>query len=450
MDAQTSDTAAGPASTALPVTPLIPVAPITPTVIFSRFPLLAPLAFRAYALFWLATVFMYVSDNFRSLAGASIALDLTGRPSGLSTLQTIGTIPNVLIMLFGGLAADRFRPHRVVLASLMVTTTVAAAMASLSFFGLLAYWHLVVFTLVGGLAGGLANGAFFAVLPDLLPGDRLRSANALGSTTESLSRFLIPPLAGLILTAAGLPPTLALGAVTVFAAAAILGSIRVPPRPPANSAHTDPQSTSPSPAGVLARQREGLVASRADGAVWTLIWAGAVLVPGSFGATATGIPPLAKLTLAAGDSGIGILYGGLGAGALCGALAAGTVRAVGRPGLVIVLGALGEGLALAATGFAPTLWLAAATLACAGLFQAVRFVLALTVIQSRTAPAVRGRVTSLAVLFAVVPQIAVFAGAGYVGDVLGARSIMIVGGTLVVLAAALIASQKSIRSLTAN
>ena len=421
--------------------------PVVAPAHLPRFPLFAPLAVPAYALFWVAGVLIYISENFRSIAGASITLDLTCRPSGLANLQALGTTLNVLIMLFGGVAADRFRPHRVLVAAMLIHAAAAAVMGILAFFGSLVYWQLIVVTLVSGMAGGLFNGSFFAVIPDLLPGDRLRTANALISVTENLSRFVIPPLAGLTVAAAGAPPALALSAASAFLAGAALAQIRLAPREPAagDAGAAEQKDT----AGILARLREGLRASRSDGAVWTLIWAGAVLIPGAFCALATGVPPLAKLTLEAGDGGIGILYGGLGAGALAGALAAGVARSVRRPGLFIILGILGEGVAIAATGLAPTLWIAAATLACAGFLQAVRIILASTIIQGRTAPAVRGRVISVAVLFAVAPQIAGFALAGQIGDALGPRSIMLIGGALVVLGAALIASQKSVRSLTA-
>ena len=55
---------------------------------------------------------------------------------------------------------------------------------------------------------------------------------------------------------------------------------------------------------------------------------------------------------------------------------------------------------------------------------------------------------SVAVLFAVVPQIAVFALAGYVGDTLGPRTIFGAGGALVILGGLLIASRRSVRALT--
>src|SRR5688572_10087404 len=122
-------------------------------------PLLAPLAVPAYALFWIASILIYVSANFRDIAGAAITLDLTGRPSGIGILQTLGTITNVIMMLFGGLAADRFRPHRVLVVALLANAAIAATMALLAALDYLQYWQLVLASLIGGVAGGLFNGA---------------------------------------------------------------------------------------------------------------------------------------------------------------------------------------------------------------------------------------------------------------------------------------------------
>jgi MFS family permease len=454
MTTQPPESGALPVDSAVPiVTPSLPVVALIHDLrgsVVARVPLFAPLAIPAYTLFWMASVLIFLSSNFRDIAFASIALDLTGRPSGLSTLQSIGAIVNVLVLLFGGLASDRFRPHRVLLVAMLAHAAVTVPMVALSWSGSLVYWQLTLVVIVGGVAGGLFGGSFFAVMPDLLPADRIRTANALGTMTENLGRFVFPPLAGLTLAAVGVPPALAVGSATALLAAVFLGRIRATAHESTGAG--DPIAGPETPAirtGTWQRLNEGVRAARADGATWTLIWAGGVLVPGSFGAYAVGIPSLAKLTLGAGDAGIGLLYGALGAGALAGALCTGAVRAMQRPGLVIVVCVVAEGLALILTGLAPALWLAAALHAVAGLFQAVRIVLAVTIIQSRTPAEVRGRVISVAVLAAIVPQIAVLALAGYVGDVLGPPVVMAACGALVMVGGLLIAGQRSVRALAA-
>ena len=82
---------------------------------------------------------------------------------------------------------------------------------------------------VFGIAGHGAHAEYLATDAERLwlAPFLIRSANALISTTASLSRFVIPPLA-----AFGAPPAFALGAATAFLAGAVLAQIRVAPREP--------------------------------------------------------------------------------------------------------------------------------------------------------------------------------------------------------------------------
>ena len=410
-------------------------------------PILAPLAVRAYALFWLAILLIWAADNLRSIASASLTLDLTQRPSGLANLQTVGGMANLLVILFAGLAADRSRPHLVVLAAVLIQTVNTAWLSAAGLVGELAYWHLIVFSVVGGVAGGLLNGSLMAVVPDLLQAERVRGANALSSITENLSRFIVPPLAGLAVAAVGAPPALALAAGIGTAAAVLLGLIGAPARSGATA--PIPAGAAPRAATPFARLREGLRAARQDDAVWTLIWGGAIVVGASFVAVLVGLPSIAKLTYAAGDAGIGLLSGALGAGALLGALAAGSVRSVRRPGIAIVVALVVEGAMLVGVGLAPTLWLAAAGLVFVGLAQASRIVLAVTAIQSGSPADSRGLVIAVATFLIVAPQIPAIALAGYLADALGPSSLFVIGGVLVMLGGAIIFSRRSIRALAA-
>jgi MFS family permease len=412
--------------------------------------LLAPLAVPAYALFWLSSLCAWGAGDFRNIAFVSVALDLTGRPSGLANLQTVGAFANVLMVLFGGLASDRFRPHRVVLAAIALQTGITAALALAGLLGQLASWHLIAVSVVSGAAGGLTAGSMFSVVPDLLPAERVRSANALSSITENLSRFTMPPLAGLAVAAAGAPPALAVATAISAAAVVLLGFVRPTPRLAADSiGNSSDLAESAARRSPIALLWDGVRTAQTDGAVWALIWVGAIVVPPSAITNIVGLPSLAKLSLAAGDAGVGFLFGALGAGSLVGAGAAGTLRAVHRPGIAVGAAAVIEGVLLVCVGLAPTLWLAAAAMVLVGFVQASRFVFAVTILQTRTPANVRGRVTALATFTAIAPQVPAIALAGYLGDTIGPGGLIVICGLLVSLGGAVLLSRRALRVLTA-
>ena len=76
-------------------------------------PLLAPLRERSYALLWGGTAVSLAGDQFRTVALAAVALELTGSPAVLGAVLAVQAVPRTLLMLVGGVVPDRFRPREV-------------------------------------------------------------------------------------------------------------------------------------------------------------------------------------------------------------------------------------------------------------------------------------------------------------------------------------------------
>ena len=115
-----------------------------------------------------------------SAVGVSFAvLDVTGSTADLSYVLAAQMIPSVLFMLFGGVAADRFKPQLViVLGNLLIAVGEGA-------FGILTLAHAInVPTMIGlELVTGTGISLFWpastALLPKIVPSEELQAANAL-------------------------------------------------------------------------------------------------------------------------------------------------------------------------------------------------------------------------------------------------------------------------------
>jgi hypothetical protein len=199
---------------------------------------------------------------------------------------------------------------------------------------------------------------------------------------------------------------------------------------------------------VWGELQAGFGALRRDPPTWAIFVVVAAGNLGFVGATLVGIPVLAKLELAAGDPGVGALFGAFGAGALAGAVVVGVVPAVPRPGAVLCLGVTGCGLALAGAAAAPTLWAAAAWLALAGALDGICPVIGWTLVQTRTPAPVRGRAVALVTLGLVGLQPLSLALAGVAGEALGARTLLAAGGAVVGLAGLYGLSRRALREVT--
>jgi len=167
---------------------------------------------------------------------------------------------------------------------------------------------------------------------------------------------------------------------------------------------------------------------------------------GFMGAYQVGIAGLAQITLQAGPKGQGILLGAFGAGNLLGTLSAGTVRNFGRVGRLILLGLLIP-VGFVAAGLSPSLVLCIPPLVIAGALQAFLYVAIVVLIQSRAAPAVRGRVMAMMMMCSMGVYPLSYALAGFAASLWGPRGVLIgLGGVLGLLALVVSYSIKEFRN----
>ena len=405
-----------------------------PTAATPSVGLLAPLGHRDYRWALGGRLFSLTGDFAQSVILAVLVLDITQRPSGWGTLLTLQAVPRVLLMLVGGVAVDHFQARSVMLASNLLQALTLAALLGWSLLGEIELAHLYAYAVVSGVAFAFFLPASQSIVPELLPREQVRGGNALWLMAFHLARFIGPPVVGTLVAVAGHVAALAATVTMFLLGAAALGPI-----------HSGPSTlASGSP---LAQMREGLRAARRDEAVWAIILLATVYNFGNAAATFVGLPTLAKLELGAGDQGVGILYGALGAGALVGALATGLVAGIPRQGVVGAITNFGGGLPLVAAALMPSIWTAVPLLVVAGAFQSAGGVIFLTLVQTRTAPEVRGRVMALLSLslFGLTPL--AYGVGGLLGDVLGPRGILAAGGGAIVLTGLILLCYKAVRDV---
>ncbi|HEU5316133.1 MAG TPA: MFS transporter [Chloroflexota bacterium] len=389
----------------------------------ARLPILAPFGSRSYALLWGGNAVSLAGDQFQVVALAVLALDLTGSTAVLGAVLGAQAIPRALLMLVGGVAADRFRPRTVMLAANLLQAVAVALLAVALGAGALATWQLYAYAIASGTLLAFSVPASQALVPLLVPRERLRSANALNSLNFNLAATVFPPLAGLLVARLGAFPAFALDALSFFIVALALAAIRPQDAPRAAA------SISP-----LRQLRDGIAAARADRVVWIAIWVAAGFSLGFGGASAVGLPALAKLDLHAGTEGVGILYGAAGAGAVAGAIALGSLSHLPRQGLAAGIVLLGLGVALTFVAAAPSIAVAVPFLVLSGLMRAGCANVYITLVQSRAQPATRGRVMALFMLGVNGLAPLSLALGGVIGAAFGPRALIASGGIAITLA----------------
>lgn len=253
-------------------------------------------------------------------------LDLGGSAGDLGIVLTVAILPQLVLLLAGGVIADRLPRHRVMVASNVVSGLAQAAAAVLLLTGRAEIWHLAVCAFVRAVGGSFFFPAQQGLVPQTVPASMLQPANALLRLTQNATNIGGAAVGGAVVAVAGPGWALAFDAATYFAGAAFFLPMRI--TAPLRDVRTS----------FVAELREGWDAFRSR----TWLWIVVIGFGFSNAAQAASLnvlgPAVAKESL--GGAGIwGVILAAQGAGLVLGGLVALRIRPP-RPLLVGVWGAL--------------------------------------------------------------------------------------------------------------
>jgi MFS family permease len=146
----------------------------------------------------------------------------TRSPVLIALMQTATTLPVFVVGPLAGALADIVSRRRLLLATEGLILLAAAALAVLTYAGLMNALLLLLFTCVIGLGAVLGNPAWQAVNTELVPPDELPAAVTLSSVSYNLARAVGPALAGLLVVVAGPAAVFLLDALAYLYVAIVL------------------------------------------------------------------------------------------------------------------------------------------------------------------------------------------------------------------------------------
>jgi MFS family permease len=383
-----------------------------------RFPALASRDFR---LLWLGQGISAIGSMMQGAALNWQIYDLTGSyvALGLTGLFRVG--PIVLLSLIGGTVADAWDRRKVMLTTQTVLALTAATLGLLTWLHQLTVVWIYALTMVSAGATAFDNPSRQSLIPRLLPRHDLPNGLSMMSVSFRTATIVGPAVAGLLIDRGGLGITYLLNALSFLAVIAALLLIS-PPAPEA----VETSGETAKPVVSFQALTEGLRFVMTTPILVTTIWLDFLAT--FFSSANALLPVFAKDILHVGARGYGLLASAEAAGALAAGMVISFSRPIQKQGMAMLWAVMCYGFATVIFGASRWYWLSWLALAAVGASDGVSTILRQTIRQLVTPDHLRGRMTSVNMIFFMGgPQLGELE-AGLAAKWLGAPLSVVVGG----------------------
>lgn len=352
-----------------------------------------------------------------ALTGSTLQVGLVGLSRGIAIL---------VLSPLGGHYADRLDRKRLLQVSQGLSLLVSLSLAILTLTGFVQVWHIVGGSLLTSAANTFDSPARKAIVPALVPRNRLVQAFALVNPTSQVGKLVGPGLAGVLIAVSGPGLVYLADTLTYVGLIVILALLHIP-----SLGHAGKTKK------VWSSITEGFRFVRERPVIVQLI--GLDVSATFFSAYRVVLPAIAVDVLRVGPTGYGLLASAVPAGALLGAVIIYRIAATAPAGPVVLATTAAFGgcaILLSQTRYFVVALVAAAGL---GIFDAIGTTIRHAAVLLETPDQLRGRVSALYGMASRGAPALGQVNVGWLGNLMGASLALTIGGAITVACAAAIA-----------
>ncbi|HEU4713494.1 MAG TPA: MFS transporter [Pyrinomonadaceae bacterium] len=392
----------------------------------------AALRYRDFRLLWLGQIVSVTGSQMQFVAINWHVYLLTKSAFALGLVGLFRGVPIIICSLAGGVVADAVDRKKLMIVTQSVMLISAGLLTAVTMWGWQSVWPIYVLSGVASAASAFDVPARQSLMPALVPPEVFPNAVSLGLLVFNVATIAGPAIAGFILAESGPAIIYALNAVSFLAVIAALLAMQ----------------TSGDPERSVERKNALSFAALKEG--FRFVWNTPIIVQtmtldfaATFFASATLLLPIfASERLHVDARGYGFLAAAPAIGSVITALVLARLGTLRKQGRLVVVSVAIFGLATAAFGISTVFWFSLLMLAVTGAADTVSTVLRQTIRQLVTPNHLRGRMTSINMMFFMGgPQLGELE-AGSLAAVIGAPLSVVTGG-LGSIAAAAVAAWKS-------
>ncbi|MEV7417413.1 MFS transporter [Streptomyces sp. NPDC089919] len=385
---------------------------------------------RNFGLYFTARTLSVLGDTMVPVATAVAMLSLGYGASEIGYALGAWMGAFALLVVFGGVFADRFHPRPLMIGADAVRCLLQGALAAVLWLGTPPLWFLLGGAALGGAATAMFQPGVNGLVPQVATDPQ--GANGVLRVSQGAATMAGPALAGSLVATTSAALVFALDAATFAVSALCLLGLRLAPAEPDRSAST------------LQNLRTGWHEFRSRSWLWSVIliwWVLGVCVWGP-------VTPLGAVSVieAHGRSAFGYAEGAFGAGCVLGGLAAIRLRAA-RPLLAGGVAMFLFPLMPLAAALVPALPLLLLGYAASGAGWAYWGVQWATTVQTQVPEDRLNRVTAYEIAGSVLAVPLGQAVAGPIGELLGIHRVLAAGAVIAAGCALALVTVRPIRTL---
>jgi Na+/melibiose symporter-like transporter len=355
---------------------------------------------------------------------------ITGSTLASATMLLASFIPQILFSSVAGVFVDRWdRKHTMVVANLLL----CVGLAPLTFVhNADRVWIVYAVLMWEGMVQVFFSPAEQALIPNLVPDERLVSANALSGQNQDLSRLVGSALGGVVSAAGGITALAAVDAGTFLLSAALVAAVRTPGRADKTPDDTDPADLLESRLTRLWNEWSQGLRVAGSSQVLRLVFVFVLVTSIGEGIMGTLFAPFVRDVLHGSGQAYALIVSVQAVGGIVGGLVAASVGNRVSAVHLFGWGAIAFGIVDLAMFLYPlawtAVWPAAACMVVVGLPGALTVAGFMTLFQRSTTDAYRGRVFGAMGLVQSVAMVVGAVGAGFLGTSIGIVPIIALQG----------------------
>ncbi|WP_214879191.1 MFS transporter [Exiguobacterium sp. ERU653] len=171
---------------------------------------------------WLSGMTLTLGFSIFFLSVSWLTIDVLKQPALLGIILTAVSLPRVVMMVFGGVFADRFQKSRLLCLTNIGQGVLMLIVVSLHFADAYSVTALLIISVLFGLLDGMSYPALSSLMPSIVSGQQLQRANSLFQGSLELMFVIGPFLAGILLTWGSFGLSFGTSAALIFLSAILI------------------------------------------------------------------------------------------------------------------------------------------------------------------------------------------------------------------------------------